>query len=268
MDVDAPAAMLDPKVLENVARLAVAALTPPKRRNRTRHVNPIGTDPTVDAGTVVTSPNHGVGRITEGDLSKAIEAALHAIVDRGELVVLGGGGFAADPMIRKLVERLPSIIAARRRTLTEKHIEALVDAYLPADALASVMPDIEADNAKAQADFLRAYPTLTADQVAERAGHGAANRSATANRWKAEQKIFAVRAGGREVYPAFQFKDGRPRPSLRPALKALATRSGWQTAFWFVTPNSWLGGPAPIDRLDDGEALAGAAAHEAEAWVG
>ena len=118
--------------------------------------------------------------------------------------------------MRKLVARLPSLVEARRGALTQAHIEALVDAYLPADALASVMPDIEADNARAQADFLNLHPVLTAEQVADRAGHGAANRSATANRWKGERRIFAVRARGREVYPAFQFKTVARDPRCAP----------------------------------------------------
>ena len=115
---------------------------------------------------------------------------------------------------------------------------------------------------------MQTYPTLTAEELAARAGHNAANRSATANRWKGEAKFFAVRAGGREVYPAFQFKDGRPRPVLQEALQAFEGRSGWQTAFWFITPNGWLGGTAPIERLEDGKALAAAAAREAQAWTG
>lgn len=268
-------ATLDRTALEDVARLAVAELMPSasRRSGRTsRGRAEVRADAIAEAdGTVLVTDATSAGwaaRVTERELSEAIEAAFRKFIGAGEVVVFHGGRFAADAVLRKLVERLPSLVDARRQTLTEKHIDALVDAYLPADALASVMPDIEADNAAAQVDFLKTYPTLTADQVAERAGHAATNRSATANRWKGERKIFAVRAGGREVYPAFQFKDGRPRAMLRPALEALACRSGWQTAFWFIAPNSWLGGSAPIDRLDDGQALLTAAAHETDAWAG
>jgi hypothetical protein len=272
---DTDFATLDPETLKDVARLVVAELKPeasPKHRSKSRHAaDPQarrGTETEKQSAVMEVKSSRTTATVTKHNLSKAIETALRKIIGEGDIVVFRGGSFTADPGMRKLVERLPAIVEARRQLLTERHIEALVDAYLPAGALAPVMPDIEADNARAQARFLQHYPTLTADEVAQRAGHNAANRSATANRWKAEQKIFAVRAGGRDVYPAFQFKEGRPRPSLQPALSALSGRSGWQIAFWFITPNGWLGGPAPIERLNDGKALAAAAGHEAEAWVG
>lgn len=240
--------MLDRSALEGVARLVVAELAP--------------------AAPSESQDRDSRAPIDVSGLVGALEAALQKVVGQGEVVVLRRGSSVSDTLMLKLLERLPALIEARKQALTEKNIEALVDAFLPADALASVMPDIEADNARAQADFVKTYPTLTSDQIAARAGHGATNRSATANRWKGEGKIFSIRFGGREVYPAFQFEDGRPRSALRPTLKELGSRSGWQTAFWFVTPNSWLGGHAPIDRLEDAEGLAAAAAQEAEAWAG
>lgn len=270
MAVDTHVAMLDWTVLEGVARRAVAELTlaaPSVGRDEARR-SADTVEPGREIVVVEVTSTGGAALVTEHELSRAIETALRSVIGRGEVMVFSGGDLAAHAVWRKLLERLPSMIAARRQHLTDKHIEALVDAYLPADALAPVMPDIEADNAKAQADFLRTYPFLTADQVAERAGHSAVNRSATAHRWKAEQKIFAIRVGGRDVYPAFQFKDGQPRAALRSAMRALGSRSGWQTAFWFITPNSWLGGHAPIDRLEDDAAVSAAAVHEAEVWAG
>jgi hypothetical protein len=260
MPYDAPAASVDRDTLETVARLAVTELTSATASSNRGAAS--GSD------VIELKSDHGATAVSARDLSRAIEAAFRTIIGRGDVMVLRGGSTETGAILRKLVERLPSMIEARRQTLTEKHIEALVDAYLPADALAPVMPDIEADNARAQADFLKTYRTLTADDVAQRAGHSAANRSATAHRWKAERKIFAVRAGGREVYPEFQFREGRPLPALQPVLTALSGRSGWQIAFWFISPNGWLGGPAPIERLEDGAALAAAAGHEAEAWAG
>jgi hypothetical protein len=173
------------------------------------------------------------------------------------------------PIINAVVEQVPGAVRARRQALTERHIEALVDVYLANDPLAAVMPDLERDNAEAQADFLKHWPVLTAEDVAARAGHGSKNRSATATRWKRAGKIFAIRAGGREVYPAFQFKDGEPRRTIAPALANLpGDMSGWQTAFWFIGANSWLDDKAPVNRLDDEAALVAAARHEADTWMG
>lgn len=274
MAVDAHIAMLDRKALEGAARealaeVALAASQAGRGEARGAAVFREGAPARADAEFFTEVNSQGGGTwVTEGQLSRAIETAFHKLADEHGFVVFNGVSFTDDPVMLKVVERLPSLIEARRQSLTEKHIEALVDAFLPAGALTSVMPDIEADNARAQAEFLKVHPILTADELAERAGHSATNRSATANRWKGENKIFAIRVGGREVYPAFQFKDGRPRRSLQKVLATLGSRSGWQTAFWFITPNGWLGGATPIDRLDDEAALATAAAHEVEAWIG
>ena len=55
------------------------------------------------------------------------------------------------------------------------------------------------------------------------------------------------------------------RSAAQAALEVLPTsRSPWQTAFWFVSTNSWLGGPAPRELLDDEAAVLDAAAHESD----
>jgi hypothetical protein len=47
-----------------------------------------------------------------------------------------------------------------------------------------------------------------------------------------------------------------------------ARLSPWQRAFWFVSTNGWLGDRAPIDVLDDPQAVVAAAAREGEEVVG
>ena len=215
----ADVATLEETALERVARLAIAELRPPAAKVRTRRRTPPGrTDrpEAVEASAIALEVKSAAGsaQLSEHDLSRALGVALRTVFGGDDVVVLRGGAAGTDAVVRRLVERLPSMVEARRRTLSEAHIEALVDAYLPADALASVMPDIEADNARVQAEFLSTHPVLSATS------------------------------------------------------SALGERSGWQAAFWFVSANGWLGGVAPIERLDDAEALAAAAAHEAEAWIG
>ena len=65
--------------------------------------------------------------------------------------------------------------------------------------------------------------------------------------------MFAVEDSGRLVYPAFQFDDrGQPRPIIADVLPALGANVGaWQIALWLVSPNGWLDGARPIDRLDE-----------------
>jgi len=210
------------------------------------------------------------GGLSAGELFEAVYGALAEMFDaHTRLLRLRTSDPELAPVISAVVEQVPRAVQARRQALTEQHIDALVDVYMANDPLTPALPDLERDNAEAQARFLKQWPVLTAEDVAGRAGHESKNRSATASRWKRAGKIFGVRSGGREVYPAFQFKEGTPRPVLAPVLAALPEDfSGWQTAFWFVGPNGWLDGAAPVDRLDDEAALVDAARRAGEAWMG
>ena len=97
------------------------------------------------------------------------------------------------------------------------------------------------------------------------AGHEAKNRSVTASRWKAQGRIFSVPFQRAELYPAFQFADGEPIAAMARVLAALpASMSNWQRAFWFTSPNGWLGGDKPAARLADPVAVVEAATREGQ----
>jgi hypothetical protein len=90
--------------------------------------------------------------------------------------------------------------------------------------------------------FVDSVRCLTAEEVATECGHGAKNTSATASRWKDQGKIFAVKFKGRQLYPAFQFEHGEPRPVLQKILAELPNDpTGWERAYFFATPNGYLG---------------------------
>ena len=149
----------------------------------------------------------------------------------------------------------------------ERKIEQLLDVVADAhDPMAEVHAAIAADNTAVRQRFMREVETLTSAQVATLAGHEAKNRHQTAARWKKDRRVFAVPYQGQDRFPSFQFDaDGKPRPVVRDVLAVLPeTRSPWQVAFWFVSSNSWLGGPAPHERLDDPAALLEAARHESD----
>ena len=210
------------------------------------------------------------GSVTAREVLDALQASMAEVFNSyAQFLLVRDPEPELAPIINAVVEQVPGAVRARRQALTEQHIEALVDVYMANDPLAAAMPDLERDNAEAQAKFLKRWPVLSADEVAARAGHGSKNRSATATRWKRAGKIFGIRSGGREVYPAFQFKDGQPRKTIARVLASLPEgMSGWQIAFWFIGPNSWLEDAAPVSRLGDEAALVAAARHEAETWMG
>jgi len=121
-------------------------------------------------------------------------------------------------------------------------------------------------NAQVRRRLLEEFGALTSGEVADAASSKAANRASLANRWREEGRVFAVRLGDLQLYPAFQFDEhGKPLRGVSAALKQLGEGrlSDWQTALWFTTPSGWLGGRRPVDRLgEDPEAVAGAAGRE------
>jgi hypothetical protein len=128
---------------------------------------------------------------------------------------------------------------------------------------------IETDNARERARFLSEVACLTSKEVAQNAGHQAANAGVTGSRWEQQGRIFSVPSRGSELYPAFQFRDGQPHPAVAKILRELPKQmSPWQIAFWFTSSNSWLRGVAPADRLDDEDAVVKAAHRESEPIVG
>lgn len=126
--------------------------------------------------------------------------------------------------------------------------------------LAAERSDIEFDNLAARRKYLEDIPTVTAEEIHRMSGLASRNRSEPASRWKKEGRTFAVRLGRRHLYPAFQFRDGRPRSVVRDVLVALPTdMTSWQKAFWFASGNGWLGGDEPQRCLDDGDRVVEAA---------
>jgi hypothetical protein len=184
--------------------------------------------------------------------------------------------YADDPVdplveaaISAVVERVPEIVRARQEKLSQENIDLLVDAYLKSAPTAPARHQIEMDNARERARFVEEFPCYSSREVAELAGHEAANASATATRWKKARRIVGLPWKGSDLYPAFQFREGRPRPIIGRLLETLPERmSPWQIAFWLTSSNGWLGGATPLERLDDEADLIEAAAHESEALGG
>ena len=177
-----------------------------------------------------------------------------------------------DPLgstVFRVVERVPEIARIRRQELTEKNIDALVEIYLADDPVAEARRAIETDNARERARFLSDVACLTSKEIARNAGHQAANASVTASRWKQQGRIFSVPSRGSELYPAFQFREGQPHPTVAKILRELPKQiSPWQIAFWFTSSNGWLRGATPADRLDHEEDVVMAAHRESEPIVG
>lgn len=125
--------------------------------------------------------------------------------------------------------------------------------------------DLAVDNFELRSQYVLETPLLSAAQINEMSGLHSKNKSEPASRWKVEGKTLAVRIGGRDLYPEFQFEEGSPRPIMKSILKALPqTMSSWQKAIWFASGNGWLDGAEPQNCLDDGDSVVAAARQLAE----
>lgn len=120
--------------------------------------------------------------------------------------------------------------------------------------------------------FMAENECWTATKVAEESTSRAANRAAIASRWAAEKKIFSVRfERGQLWYPRFQFQDGSPIPAIAQVISKFPDHvSGWELAYFFVTPNPNIGGRKPTELLNSDPSrllsLAQAFAHPADVF--
>ena len=194
-------------------------------------------------------------------LQKAFDSAG---IGNGQLLAINNP--ATIEWLKIIDESLPRI----RHTISERNIERLVEVLAEThDPMARVNAEIDTTNAVARQRFMNNFICLTSEDVTQAAGSTARNRSQTASRWKAEGKTFSTPWRGQEVYPAFQFKDGRPLAVIARILSALPdAMSAWETAFWFVSTNSWLDDTAPFKRLHQPERVVAVAVHEAEVVEG
>ncbi|WP_273457143.1 hypothetical protein [Nevskia ramosa] len=73
-----------------------------------------------------------------------------------------------------------------------------------------------------------------------------------------EGKAFSIDHEGRKWYPAFQLRDGRPRPVIQALIACfkghLGERfQGWDLALFLFQPSGHLQGAVPTDILDSRE---------------
>jgi hypothetical protein len=84
--------------------------------------------------------------------------------------------------------------------------------------------------------------------------------------WRRRRLIFGVRYKSRDYFPAFQFRDGRPKSiigRLVNLLRLARREDNWFLLYWFVGANRWLeSDAAPVGVMDSNEdAVTEAALH-------
>lgn len=152
---------------------------------------------------------------------------------------------------------------------TKERLRELTDSVADDPRMAAFYADIADDNVKIRLRFLSTFPALTAAALADE-DMLVMTRTENLDRWLDERRVFSVPVGSEQRFPLFQFANGHPIPVIADALAALpADLSAWETAFWFVSSNTWLGGPTPLSFLESAPAaVIDAASHERDEIAG
>jgi hypothetical protein len=191
----------------------------------------------------------------------------------GRTFLLEVANEAASNTLLASLPLLDRLLAEKLAAVRERQLEEMVD-FLTARMLTPSATDLEMAQRLAgrHARILNEFGFFTAEQLADANGSQANNRAALADNWRKRRQVFAVphpdkAARERDVYPAFQFEDGKPIKAVQQVLEAFGGRKApWKLALWFTSNNGWLPDSArPVDLLvSDPHAVIDAAQRDAE----
>jgi hypothetical protein len=172
-------------------------------------------------------------------------------------------------ILKQVISRLPALIEGANTGRLEKKVEQYIALMTDTTPLERARLEIEEDNVRFREDFVKEWECWDSATVHARSGDSSKNASQTAARWKARKKIFAVPYGPQQLFPAFQFREGKPLRVVNAVLECFGDQiSPWQTAAWFVSENGWLDDATPQSLLIKGAlAVVEAAKHEVETAV-
>ncbi|MGA3346421.1 MAG: hypothetical protein ABSC76_16295 [Terracidiphilus sp.] len=98
--------------------------------------------------------------------------------------------------------------------------------------------------------FMETVECWTSATVADQSTSTATNKSAIASRWLREGKIFSISYKGQRKFPSFQFQNGSPAPAIAKVIEMFPVHArDWNLAFFFSTPNPYIGGHKPHELI-------------------
>jgi hypothetical protein len=106
----------------------------------------------------------------------------------------------------------------------------------------------------AKAEILASGQFLTPYGLAEKLDIDANGLTVWLEQSEVQLQIFSIKHEGQIFYPSYTFSTGG-KGNLIPGLQDVLTvlhpkKDGWDMAFWFRSPNTFLGGERPEDLLD------------------
>ena len=152
--------------------------------------------------------------------------------------------------IRAVMPGIVSMLFERQALRRQERRAEFVDLMMKDVPMRSVDKRIAKLQARAIERIYKGSEWLTAEQIGEFGGHGTANLSAAAHRWKERKLVFALRHDRRDMYPRYAFGDDfAPLPALKDILEVFGNASPTRIAGWFESTSSFLGGRRPREVL-------------------
>lgn len=193
---------------------------------------------------------------------------------KGHAFVLEVATEAAFNTLLASLPLLDRLLTEKIAAVRQRNMEEMVD-FMAARMVQPSQAELEMAQRLAvrHARVLNEFGAFTAEQLADANG-SKAGKPLGAGRQLAQTPsgLFAAAseqgARERDVYPAFQFEDGKPIKAVQGVLEAFAGRkSPWKLALWFTSSHGWLPDSArPVDLLArDPQAVVAAARRDAQA---
>lgn len=105
---------------------------------------------------------------------------------------------------------------------------------------------------QAKSRIIQSGDWLTLKQVGRGADLHGAELESHSRHWTSQALLFSISIHGEDYYPRYALDAQRyyqPLPALKPILAVFVDWDGWALAFWFDSPNSYLGGQRPKELL-------------------
>ena len=153
------------------------------------------------------------------------------------------------------VEILTRAFRVQAHPIPAETISSIASLMLPKKPVSSTLLREAKMRAQAKTEILQSQDWVTSNEIAMLANFSNINPSSQPNKWKHAGKIFALRHEGVDYFPLYGLdpeQGFRPYSALERVIYVLdPMKDGWGMAFWFASPNIFLGGKRPKDALSD-----------------
>ncbi|TFY85526.1 hypothetical protein DYL61_29420 [Pseudomonas nabeulensis] len=147
------------------------------------------------------------------------------------------------------LEMLSQVFLAHLQPLPADTISSIASLMIPQKPVPSMLLRETRMLAQAKTEILQSSDWVTANGISNLAQLSSSNPSSQPNKWKQAGKIFALRHKGIDYFPIYGLdptRGFRPFSTLKCVISTLSTmKDGWAMAFWFASPNTFLGGKRP-----------------------